>query len=192
MLIFIFAWFTSQGAQQGDVVLAANAILMHFILVTAYFLDGFALAAEVLVGHSVGFGSRRTCLRAMTLSTGWAVATAFVCTILLLVFSADIVNILTVEESVRNMCANFSSWAVTAPIVAVWCYQLDGIFIGATWTQQMRKAMLFSTFVYICAWHLLTPLGNHGLWAALHVAFAVRFLSLLFYLPGLIKNIPEK
>ncbi|XOV88975.1 MAG: MATE family efflux transporter [Pseudomonadota bacterium] len=185
-LIFAFAWFTNQGAKAGDTVLAANAILMQFVSFSAFFLDGFALAAETLVGNAVGARSRNRLDAAIRYSTELALATALLLTLLLILFAPHAITLLTNVPEVRLAAAAFLPWAALAPLVSVWCYQLDGIFIGATRTAEMRNAMIVSLAVFLGAWALLSAeFGNHGLWASLLVYFVARAASLQYYLPRL-------
>jgi MATE family multidrug resistance protein len=189
-LIFVFSWFIAQGAKYGEIVLAANAVLMHFVSVSAYFLDGFAFAAEALVGKAVGAMHRAGLSQASRMTTWWAAGVALVTTLFLAVFGTAVIDLLTVEPGVRLVAREFLPWAVLAPLVGVWCFQLDGIFIGATRSADMRNAMLVSAGIFLIAWYMLTPLGNHGLWAALYVHYAARTLTLLYYFPGLRRSIP--
>jgi MATE family, multidrug efflux pump len=189
-LIFVFAWFVAQGAKYGETVLAANAILMHFVSVSAYFLDGFAFAAEALVGKAVGAANRSGLSQASRMTTWWAAGIALLATLFLTAFGTTLIDLLTVEPTVRLVAREFLPWASLAPLIGVWCFQLDGIFIGATRTPDMRNAMLLSALVFMLAWYALTPYGNHGLWAALYVHYAARALTLLFYFPGLRRSVP--
>ena len=190
-LIFVFAWFVAQGAKYGETVLAANAILMHFVSVSAYFLDGFAFAAEALVGKAVGAANRSGLSQASRMTTWWAAGIALLATLFLTAFGTTLIDLLTVEPTVRLVAREFLPWASLAPLIGVWCFQLDGIFIGATRTPDMRNAMLLSALVFMFAWYALTPYGNHGLWAALYVHYAARALTLLFYFPGLRRSVPD-
>jgi MATE family multidrug resistance protein len=189
-LVFVFAWFMAQGARHGDSILAANAVLMHFISVSAYFLDGFAFAAEALVGQAVGAAHRAGLSKASRMTTWWAAGVALLSSLFLAALGPTLVDILTVEPGVRLLAREFLPWAVLAPLVGVWCFQLDGIFIGATRTADMRNAMLMSAVIFLVAWYTLTPFGNHGLWAALYVHYAARTFTLLYYFPGLQRSIP--
>ena len=89
------------------------------------------------------------------------------------------------------MCIRDRPWAVGAPLLGVWAFQLDGIFIGATRTADMRNAMLLSTSIFLMAWWLLQPWENHGLWAALYVNYIARTLTLLRYYPALLRSVPQ-
>lgn len=179
-LIFAFAWFTNQGAQAGDVLLAANAILMQLVSFAAFFLDGFALSAESLVGHAVGSRDRTRLHRAILLSTQFAVITAVGLSLVYYFLGGWVVRFLTNVDSVISACLIYLPWAIASPVISVWCYQLDGIFIGATRTQEMRNAMIISLILYLASWWLLSQLfGNHGLWAALMLYFLFRAGTLL-------------
>ncbi len=190
-LIFVFVWFTAKGAEEGEVILAANAVLLHFVSMSAYFLDGLAFAAEALVGRAFGAGDREWFVRAFRLSTFWAAATASAIVVILVLLGGGLIEVFTVDSATREAARRFLPWAVGAPLVGVWAFQLDGAFIGATRTREMRKAMLVSLGVYLAAWWAFTPWGNHGLWAALYVSYIVRALSLAAYYPALERSVSE-
>ncbi|TNE38181.1 MAG: MATE family efflux transporter [Alphaproteobacteria bacterium] len=185
-LIFAFAWFTNQGAKAGDVALAANAVLMQFVTFSAFFLDGFAFSAESLVGQSIGEKNRRHLDLAVRYSTELAALTALAMSLLILIAGPLVIDFLTNVETVRAAAREFLPWAILAPIASVWCFQLDGIFIGATRTADMRNAMALSLIVYLMAWVWLADMwGNHGLWAALTVFYFVRAGTLYWRYPAL-------
>lgn len=183
-LIFAFAWFTNEGARSGDVLLAANAILMQFVSFSAFFLDGFALAAESLVGNAIGSGRKDRLDRGIRYSAQLAFITALLVSLILLLFGNLAIDLLTNVSEVQSTAREYLVWAIAAPVVSVWCYLLDGVFIGATRTQEMRNAMLISLLVYLAGWKVLsTYFDNHGLWAALMLYFVARAVSLYYYLP---------
>ncbi|MDO9596170.1 MAG: MATE family efflux transporter [Azoarcus sp.] len=184
-LIFVFVWFMAQGARHGDVTLAANAVLMQFVSVSAYFLDGLAFAAEALVGRAVGARNRADFRAAVRLTTVWAVAVALLISVAFLLVGPWVVDALTTDSATRTAARDYLPWAALAPLAGVWAFQLDGIFIGATRSVEMRNAMLVSLAVFLLAWWLLQPWGNHGLWAALYVNYLARTLSLGWYYPAL-------
>jgi MATE family multidrug resistance protein len=188
-LIFVFAWFTAQGAKQGDVILAANAVLMHFISVAAFFLDGLAFAAEVLVGRALGAGNRAGLVAAARMTTLWAAGLAVIVSAVLAVTGTLAIDVLTVDEAARAAARRFLPWAAAAPLVGVWAFQLDGIFIGATRTDHMRNAMLVSLAIFLAAWWALTPYANHGLWGAVFVHYLARIGTLLYYYPSLVRSV---
>ncbi len=182
-LMFAFAFFTTQGARLGDATLAANAVLMNFQTFMAYGLDGFAHAAEALVGRSIGARDPRG-LRRGILATGlWSLVTALGFTGVYVVAGQSVIALLTDLESVRATAATYLPWLMLTPLVSVWAYWLDGIAIGATRAAAMRNAMLIAVFlIYLPSWYLLRPLGNHGLWLALMLFMAARGATLGWWL----------
>ena len=188
-LVFAFSWFTAQGARQGEVILAANAVLMHFVSMSAYFLDGLAFAAEVLVGRAVGASHRAGLQAAARMTTLWSGGVAVMISLLLAVAGTQLIDLLTIDAAAREAARTYLPWAAAAPLLGVWAFQLDGIFIGATRTADMRNAMLVSLAVFLFAWWMLIPFGNHGLWAALYVHYLARIATLSCYYPGLVRSI---
>jgi len=180
-LVFAFAFFTAQGAAMGEVLLAANAVLMQFINVSAYVLDGLAFAAEALVGRAIGAQSPGAIVTAVRRTTLWAAGLALLVALVLFVFGDTFIRWMIVDESARAAAREYLFWSAAAPFVGVWCFQLDGIFIGATRTAEMRNAALASLVLFLGAWWLLRPFGNHGLWASLHTHYLARTLTLLRY-----------
>jgi MATE family multidrug resistance protein len=187
-LMAAFLWFGSQGARGGAVILAANSILMQFITVSAFFLDGLAFATEALVGRALGGAHRAGLIAAVKITTAWAAGTSVVLSLGLFALGPWFIDMLTVEPSTRLAARTFLPWAAGAPLLGVWAFQLDGVFIGATQTAEMRNAMLLSLAIFLGAWWLLRPFGNHGLWAALYVHYVARAASLLYYYPRLLRR----
>jgi len=188
-LMGAFVWLTVQGAAQGDVVLAANGILLHFLYLAAYALDGFAFASEALVGESKGARDRVRFRRAAVLSSMWAVGSAVAFALVFWMLGAWFIGLLTSVPEVRETATTYLVWAVLSPLAAVASYQLDGIFVGATRTADMRNMMAVSFAVYIAAWWLLQPWGNHGLWAAFTLFSLVRGVTLGLRYPALERSI---
>tara|TARA_R110000868_G_scaffold190217_4_gene433852 strand:- start:4086 stop:5408 length:1323 start_codon:yes stop_codon:yes gene_type:complete len=182
-LIFAFAFFTAQGARSGDVTLAANAVLGQFIAFSAFLLDAFCAAAEALVGEAVGARNRANLRRIVVLSCLWAGLTAIALTLLLFIAGPSLIDALTVSPDVREAARRYLPWAAAIPVFAVWCFLLDGIFIGATRSVEMRNAMALALAIFLASWWALVPsFGNHGLWAALMIFYVARSLTLLpFY-----------
>jgi MATE family multidrug resistance protein len=187
-LMMVFVWFTGSGARQGDLQLAANAVLTHLIELSAFFLDGLAFAAESLVGQAVGAHRRGQLTAAARLTTAWAAVMACILAGVLAVGGVPLIRALTIDPGVRQAAQMYLSWAAGAPLLGVWAFQLDGIFIGATRTADMRNAMLQSLVLFLAAWWLLRPWGNHGLWAALYVSYLARVATLLRYYPRLVQS----
>ena len=184
-LIFAFAWFTNEGAKSGDVILATNAILMQFVAFSAFFLDGFALATETMIGKATGRQNADEINQVLVFSAELGFSTALVLAATFWLSGSAIITMLTNAEAVRSSCEIYWLWAVFAPPVSVACYLLDGAFIGATRTAEMRNAMILSLLLYLLAWWCFQGLANHGLWLALYIYFVARAVSLAIYLPRL-------
>lgn len=180
-LLFAFAVFTARSAAAGDVVLAANEILMNLIIVAAYFLDGLAAAAEQLAGRAIGSRHRPAFDRTFRLAILWGYAIGATLTLLFLLFGAPVVDAMTSSPSVRQAARDVLVWAALFPVIGTLAYQMDGIFIGATWSVDMRNTMLLSLAIYLLAGALLAiPFGIVGWWMALLVFLLARGLSLVW------------
>ena len=175
LLQLSFTTFVFLGAHFGDVTLAANQILMQFLNITAYALDGFAFAAESLVGQAIGARVVGDARRASRLSMQWGVGGSVVLAVAFALAGPAVVDLMTTAADVRLDARAYLPWLVAAPVIGVASWIYDGIFIGATLTGEMRRAMTFSVAVYAAALVVLVGLfGNHGLWAALMVLNATR------------------
>ncbi|MGB7269734.1 MAG: MATE family efflux transporter [Albidovulum sp.] len=174
-----FTTFVFMGARFGDVTLAANQVLVQFLEITAYGLDGFAFAAESLVGQAVGAKSVVTLRRAAIASSQWGAAGALLLGLGFWLAGPSIIDLMTTEPEVRLAARGWLFWVAMAPVLGIACWMLDGIFIGATQTRDMRWAMLEAMAIYLPAVVLLPMyFGNHGLWAALQILFVTRAISL--------------
>jgi MATE family, multidrug efflux pump len=179
-LLFAFAFFTSRSAAESDVVLAANQILMTFFFVGSYFLDGLATAAEQFAGRAIGACYRPAFERSLVLTVAWGYAVALVLGSVLWFAGSAIVAAMTTNEDVRASALLYLPYAALTPVVGTLAFQMDGIFIGATWSRDMRNMMLLSVAVYLATWSVLAPiLGIAGLWIALLVFLSVRGVALL-------------
>ncbi len=191
-LLLAFAFLTAQSAGIDDVTLAANAVLIGFLGLSAYFLDGFAYAAERFVGRAIGARSVEQYRQAVWLSSVWAFGISVLVSVVFYVFGPLIINQITVSPSVREMANVYLIWVVLAPVIGVACFQLDGIFIGATQTRDMRNMMVLSLGIYFLSWYLLAPVyGNHGLWGAFMIFFVARAVTLVWRLPMIERSIKE-
>lgn len=178
-LFAAFAFFTRQSAQQSDVVLAANEILMHFFMIAGYFLDGFAVAGEQFVGRAIGARNRATFKRAIWMTSTWNFAQAALLSLVFLILGSWMIDFMTPNEEVRATARIFMFWAVLTPVIGVAAFQMDGIFIGATWSKDMRNSMLASLMCMIISYYVLFPwMGNHGLWLALCIFLSLRSITL--------------
>lgn len=185
-----FTTFVFLGARMGDVTLAANQVLMQFVSIIAYALDGFAFAAETLVGQAVGARSLIAAQRAGRLAMLWGIAGGVVLAVAFVAAGPWIIDLMTTAPEVRLEARHYLLWVAVAAVVGVFPFIYDGIFIGATMTAEMRRTMMLSAAVYAGALAVLVPLaGNHGLWAALMVFFAARGVTMWRVSPALAARI---
>jgi MATE family multidrug resistance protein len=186
LLEAIFVSFMFLGASGGDVKLAANQVLFQFLFITAYAMDGFAFAAEALVGQALGAGERSRLRQAAKLSFLWGLGIGSLMSLVFLLLGGAIIDVMTTSPEVRFEARIYLPYMVVAPFAGVAAWMLDGIFIGATRSRDMRNMMFISTVVYvICVYTLLPLLGNHGLWLSLLISFVVRGITLGMRYPSL-------
>ena len=180
-LLFAFGFFTAQSARQGDVVLAANEILLNFTMLAAFFLDGLAAAAEQFAGRAIGARYRPAFERSLRLIIGWGFVVGAAMSAVVWVAGGALVDLMTASPEVRETARLYLPYAALVPLAGTLAYQMDGVFIGATWSAEMRNMMLFSLVVYLALWWVLGPLlGIAGLWIAILVFVGVRGLTLLW------------
>ena len=186
MLQGIFVSFLFLGADFGDVTLAANQVLLQFLHISAYGLDGFAFAAEALVGNAVGRRDVVAMRRGALLAGGWGLAITAVLALAFAVLGPDIVALMTNAPEVRAAAQGYLVYVALAPLLGLAPFMLDGVFVGATRTRDMRNMMALSLAVYAVAVLVLSPsLGNHGLWLALMLSFVARAVTLGLRYPAL-------
>lgn len=173
-LIAVFLFFTAQGARAGDVTLAANAVLNNFLLISAFFLDGLANAAEQLCGRAYGARARDEFLSATRLVILWGFGFALAVTASYVLFGPVLIDIMTASDEVRREARNYLWLVALAPVLGVFAFAYDGIYIGATWARDMRNLMVLSLLTFFAAWLALRSYGNTGLWGALLVNYAAR------------------
>jgi len=179
LLLFVFIFFTSQGARFGDTTLAANAILLSLLSLTAYFLDGFAYSAETLCGQAWGEKNTRLLKDVCLKTTLLALAVAGLFSLGFLFFSPFIISAYTDLEMVYKQAKEHVVWLIFLPLIAIWSYQLDGIFIGIGRTKAMRNNMFISViFIFLPCWYASKNLGNTGLWISFLCFFAARGLTM--------------
>lgn len=181
-LMFTFAFVTAQGARQGGLILAANAILMNMQNLLSFALDGFAHAAEALVGKAVGANSREALQQAVALTLRWSLYVAAGFCLLFLVGGPLLIDLLTDLPRVRETTLRYLPWIILSPLVSVWSFLYDGVFVGATRAREMRDIMLLSAFVvFVPSWYVLRFLGNDGLWLAFMLFMASRGVGMHYY-----------
>jgi MATE family multidrug resistance protein len=178
-LMFTMSFVTAMGARLGPLVLAANAVLMQFQNLTSFGLDGVANAAEALVGRYLGANRRDALERSVALSLKWSLIFAAAFAVAYLLGGKALIRVMTDLGDVRATAYAYLPWMIVSPVVSVWSFLYDGVFVGATRAKDMRNIMLVSSFaVFLPAWFVLQPLGNHGLWAAFMLWLAARGLGM--------------
>lgn len=182
----MFISFLFFGAGFGDVRLAANQILLQFLEITAYALDGFAFAAEALVGQAMGARNRVALRRGALLTSFWGLICVIGLSAMFWLFGGTIIDVMTTSQEVRAEARIYLIYMILAPTIGIASWMLDGIFIGATRSRDMRNMMVLSFMVYAVAVAALMPLfGNHGLWVALLISFVARGVTLAWRYPAL-------
>jgi MATE family multidrug resistance protein len=190
LLETIFLSFMFLAADFGDVTLAANQVLLQFLYITSYALDGFAFSAEAIVGQAVGAKAVPTLRRAAWVSSLWGIAASSLLALGFWVFGPDVIALMAKNTDVQNAALAFLPWLVLAPMIALASFMFDGIFVGATRTADMRNMMVVSAVVYAAAaWLLVPTYGNHGLWAALLISFVARGVTLAARYPALERSV---
>lgn len=186
MLEAIFISFLFIGSDFGDATLAANQVLLQFLHVTSYMLDGFAFAAETLVGQAVGQRDRARFRRGAVLSSLWGLVIVLVLSLSFTFFGGAAIDLLTTAADVREAARDYMIYVVAVPVLSIAAYMLDGIFVGAARADEMRNMMAISLVIYILAALVLVPtMENHGLWFALLISFVARALTLSARYPKL-------
>ncbi len=178
-LMFTIGFVTAQGARMGEVILAANAIMLNFQHLTSFGLDGLAHAAEALVGKAVGEKNRASLAAAVRLCLKWSLLFALGFSLCYAFAGPLLIAVLTDLPEIRAAAARYLPWMVLSPLVSVWSFLYDGVYVGATRARLMRDIMLFSTLVvFLPAWWLTRDLGNHGLWFAFLLFMASRGIGM--------------
>lgn len=178
-LMFTLAFITAQGARLGGQILAANAVLMNFQYLTSFGLDGIAHAAEAMVGKAIGEKRRDALVHSVNLTLRWSVIFALGFSVVYVLAGPLIIAILTDLPDVKETALRYLPWMIASPLVSVWCFLYDGVYVGATRARDMRNIMVSSTlFVFLPAWYLLQPLGNDGLWLAFLLFMASRGIGM--------------
>lgn len=179
VLLFAFSFFTAQSARHDDIILAATAVLMQFLSVSAYFLDGMATAAEQLAGRAVGARWKPAFTQTVSVTLKFGLILSVSLALFFWIAGPFLIDVITTSQPVRETARIYLFWAALSPIAGVLAFQMDGIFIGATWSRDMRNMMLVSLAVYLASWWLMKDaLGIHGLWLALLIFLGARGASL--------------
>ncbi|GHA43638.1 MATE family efflux transporter DinF [Photobacterium aphoticum] len=173
-----FTFMTFQGATLGDDVVAANAVLMSFLMLVSYAMDGFAYAMEAMVGKAIGARNREALGRSLIGTTFWSLIISLAIMVAFAGFGRDIIGLISNIPAVQAEAAKYLPWLSAVPLVAMWCFLLDGIFIGATRGREMRNSMFVAICVFFAVWWGLSAYGNHALWAAMLAFMGMRGLGL--------------
>ena len=190
LILGIFTSFAFLGAGFGDVTLAANQVLMQFLSITAHAMDGFAFAAEALVARAVGRGDLARLRRSALLTSTWGMGSSVALALAFAMGGPWIIDLMAKDPEVQTAARVFLPWMVAAPVLGLASWMLDGIFVGATRSADMRNMMALSFALYVLAVLALMPVfGNHGLWAALLVSFVARGVTLGLRYPSLERGV---
>lgn len=188
-LLLLFVWFTNAGARLGATALAANHVLMQFVSVSAFVLDGFAFTAEARVGQAIGARSRAAVARAIRLTGEFSLAAGIGFALLFLALGGPLIAFFASDAGVRAQAMAMLPYAAIIPAIGVPAWLLDGIFIGATRGRALRNAAIVATALYIATDLALRPWGESGIWWALTASYLYRAASLGAHLPGLLRTI---
>ena len=190
LLTFSFLFFTYLGNTISEDVVAANTILLNLIMLSAFILDAYAFSTEGIVGYSIGSKNKKLLTNVIKNSFILSAATGLLISLIYLVGKNNFIFIMTDLPNIKNLSMSYSYWVVLIPFISSFCYQIDGIFIGASQTKELRNAMIVSVSIYIlCALFLVSSFGNSGLWISLCIFFALRALTLFFYLGKIYQRI---
>jgi MATE family multidrug resistance protein len=186
LLMAIFTSFVFVGARFGTVTLASNEVLIQFMYITAYAMDGFAFAAETLIARAYGRGDPARVRRAAVVTSRWGFVICAAMSLFFAVLGPWLIDVMAKAPDVRADARQYIWWMVAAPIVGCAAWMLDGIFIGATRGRDMRNMMFLSALIYVFSlWVLLPIMGNHGLWLSLLISFIARGITLGMRYPAL-------
>jgi len=188
-LMFVFAFVTAQGARMGDVILATNALLMNFQLFLSAALDGIAYSVEALVGKAIGAKDRTGMLAAVRKTLFWSLLFAGLFCLVYLVFGNRIIDLLTSISDIRATARDYLPWLIISPLISVWSFFYDGVYVGATRSREMMIVMVGCTLlIFLPMWFSFSNLGNHGLWLAFTLFMAVRGLCMHIWFRHMIKT----
>ena len=188
-LTFAFLWVTYLGSKIGEDYLAVNTILLQFIILASFFLDAYAFSTEGIVGFTIGRKNKKSFLTTVKNSIQISFITAVIISIIYIIFFKDIIYIITDIEILRFIAFKHILWIIIIPPAACFCYQLDGIFIGAAQTKEIRNAMVVSVIVFIgLSIYITRYFGNHGVWFSLLLFMILRSVTLQFYFKNILRK----
>jgi len=183
LLTFSFLWFTYLGSQIGEDYIAANAILINLVFLSAFILDAYAFSTEGMVGYSLGKKDINLFKKIVQNSFILSSITGLIISIIYFLINNFVIELMSDIEEIRNLSSSYAVWLIIIPLISSFCFQFDGIFIGVSQTKELRNAMIFSVFCYLAISIFLTDLmGNTGVWISLCVFMILRALSLYYYM----------
>jgi MATE family multidrug resistance protein len=183
LLTFSFLWFTYLGSQIGEDYIAANAILINLVFLSAFILDAYAFSTEGMVGYSLGKKDINLFKKIVKNSFVLSSITGLIISIIYFLINNFVIELMSDIEEIRNLSSSYAVWLIIMPLISSFCFQFDGIFIGVSQTKELRNAMIFSVFCYLAISVFLTDLmGNTGVWISLCVFMILRALSLYYYM----------
>ena len=182
LLTFSFFWITYLGSTLGEEYVAINSILIQLVFISSFFLDAYAFSTEGIIGYSIGRKSEKMFLSAVRNSIILSFTTGLIISFVYFIYAKEIINLITDIEFIRYLSYKYLLWVIIIPPIASFCYQLDGVFIGATQTKEMRNSMIVSVIIYITLSIFLTQeLHNYGIWFSLLLFMILRASTLHFY-----------
>ena len=189
LLTFSFLWFTYLGTQIGEDYVAANAILINLVFLSAFILDAYAFSTEGMIGYSLGKKDFKLFKTIVKNSFILSSLTGLFISIIYFFINENVINLMSDIEEIRQLSLSYVIWLILLPFIASFCYQFDGIFIGSSQTKELRNAMIFSVFFYLLISIILTKyLFNTGVWISLCLFMILRGLSLFYYLDRIYKR----
>ena len=189
LLTFSFLWFTFLGTNIGEEYVAANTILINLVFLSAFILDAYAFSTEGMVGYSIGKNNLSLFKKILKNSFILSSITGFIISIIYFLFNDFAINLMSDIDEVKKLSSSFVIWLIILPFIASFCYQFDGIFIGASQTKELRNAMMFSVFCYLIVSIVLTKYYlNTGVWISLCLFMIFRAMSLFYYLKNIISR----
>jgi len=183
LLTFSFLWFTYLGTQIGEDFVAANAILINLVFLSAFILDAYAFSTEGIVGYSLGKKDLNLFKNIVKNSFILSSISGLIISIIFFFTNNLVINLMSDIDEIRKLSSSYALWLIILPVISSFCYQFDGIFIGASQTKELRNAMIFSVFSYLLISILLIKfLFNTGIWISLCIFMILRAISLFYYL----------
>jgi MATE family multidrug resistance protein len=183
LLTFSFLWFTYLGSQIGEDYIAANTILINLVFLSAFILDAYAFSTEGMVGYSLGKNDINLFKKIVKNSFILSSITGLIISIIYFLINKFAIQLMSNIEVIKSLSSSYAVWLIIMPLISSFCYQFDGIFIGASQTKELRNAMVFSVFSYVVISLILADLlGNTGIWISLCLFMILRALSLYYYL----------